>query len=177
MPAKIIKEFAHELSDPLADIIDCMISRGEFPDIWKIEMVTPAAKVYPPPSRNDLRKISGLKNLSKIAEKILGDFMIADMSNSRDPSQFGNEKAISVNHYLINMINEILISVDRNTANEKFAVLCSLIDWRQAFDRQCPTLGVQSFVDNGVRNSLIPLLINYFEDRYMIVKWQTRNPV
>ena len=124
MPATIIKEFALELSDPLADIIDCMISRGEYPDIWKIEMVTPAAKVYPPPSRNDLRKISGLENLSKIAEKILGDFMISDMSNSRDPSQFGNEKAISVNHYLINMINEILISVDRNTANEKFAVLC-----------------------------------------------------
>ena len=50
-------------------------------------------------------------------------------------------------------------------------VLCSLIDWKQAFDRQCPTLGVQSFVENGVRNSLIPLLINYFQDRYMIVKW------
>ena len=99
--------------------------------------------------------------------------MIADMSISRDPSQFGNEKAISVNH-LINMINEILISVDRNTANEKFAVLCSFIDWRQAFDRQCPTLRVQSFVDNGVRNSLIPLLINYFEDRYMIVKWHNK---
>ena len=124
MPAKIIKEFAHELSDPLADIIDCMISRREFPDVWKIEMVTPAAKVYPPPSRNDLRKISGLENLSKIAEKILGDFMISDMSNSRDPSQFVNKKGISVNHYLIDMINEILISFDRNTANEKFAVLC-----------------------------------------------------
>ena len=64
-----------------------------------------------------------------------------------------------------------LVSVDRNSANEKFAVFCSLIDWRQAFDRQCPTLGVQSFVNNGVRNSLIPLLINYFEDRKMIVKW------
>ena len=46
-----------------------------------------------------------------------------------------------------------------------------MIDWKQAFDRQCPTLGVQSFVKNGVRNSLIPLLINYFQDRRMIVKW------
>jgi hypothetical protein len=70
------------------------------------------------------------------------------------------------------MINEILISVDRNSANEKFAVFCSLIDWKQAFDRQCPTLGVKSFVKNGVRNSLVPLLINYFEDRQMIVKWR-----
>ena len=30
---------------------------------------------------------------------------------------------------------------------------------------------VQSFANNGVRNSLIPLLINYFVDRKMIVKW------
>ena len=97
--------------------------------------------------------------------------MISDMDNTRDPSQYGNEKGVSVNHYLIKMINEILISVDTNTANEKFAVFCSLIDWKQAFDRQCPTLGVQSFVNNGVRNSLIPLLINYFENRRMIVKW------
>ena len=117
VPAKIIKEFALELSDPMADIITCMVSRGEFPDIWKLEMVTPAPKVYPPPTVNDLRKISGLKNLSKTAEKVLGEFMISDMSGSRDPSQYGNEKGISVNHYLIRMINKILVKVDRNSAN------------------------------------------------------------
>jgi hypothetical protein len=49
IPAKIIKEFACELSDPLADVINCMVERGEFPNIWKLEMVTPAPKVYPPP--------------------------------------------------------------------------------------------------------------------------------
>ena len=65
-------QFAVELSDPIADIITCMVSRGEFPDIWKSEMVTPAPKVYPPPTVNDLRKISGLTNLSKTAEKVLG---------------------------------------------------------------------------------------------------------
>ena len=93
------------------------------------------------------------------------------MSKVRDPSQYGNQKGVSVNHYLIKMIHEILVSLDTNSATEKFAVFCSMIDWKQAFDRQCPTLGVQAFVDNGVRNSLIPLLINYFEDRRMIVKW------
>ena len=92
-------------------------------------MVTPAAKIYPPKSVNDLRKISGLKNFSKIAEKILGKFMI-DMENSRDNSQYGNEKGLSVNHYLIKMINEILLSVDRNSASAKFAVFCSMVDWR-----------------------------------------------
>ena len=171
IPAKLIKEFAPELSDPLADIINCMVERGEFPHCWKLEMVTPVAKKFPPTTVEDLRKISGLKNFSKIAEKYLGTFLISDMSGNRDLSQYGNEKGTSVNHYLINMIHEILVSVDNNTASKKFAVFCSLIDWKQAFDRQCPTLGVQSFANNGVRNSLIPLLINYFQGRRMVVKW------
>ena len=69
IPAKITKEFAPELSGPLSDILNCRVSRGEYPYIWKLEMVTPAAKIHPPASVNDLRKISGLKNFSKIAEK------------------------------------------------------------------------------------------------------------
>jgi hypothetical protein len=32
-------------------------------------------------------------------------------------------------------------------------------------------LGVESFVRNGVRPSLIPLLVNYFQGRQMKVKW------
>ena len=93
------------------------------------------------------------------------------MAVTRDPSQYGNEQGMSVNHYLIKMINEILVSVDRNSVTKKCAVWCSLIDWKQAFDRQCPTLGVQSFINNGVRSSLVPLLISYFQNRQMIVKW------
>ena len=93
------------------------------------------------------------------------------MEKTRDVSQYGNQKKMGVNHYLINMIHQILLSVDSNTKLEKFAVFCSFIDWKQAFDRQCPTLGVQSFVRNGVRNSIIPILTNYFKNRKMIVKW------
>ena len=51
------------------------------------------------------------------------------------------------------------------------AVLCMFIDWKQAYSRQCHTLGVQSFINNGVRPSLIPLLVSYFEDREMRVRW------
>ena len=42
---------------------------------------------------------------------------------------------------------------------------------KNAFPHQCPKLGIQSFIQNGVRPSLIPLLINYFQDREMTVKW------
>ena len=73
--------------------------------LWKIETVTPAPKVYPPQSPNDLRKISGTLNFSKIYEKFLAEVMISDMTPSSDPSQYGNEKGIGTQHYLIKMIN------------------------------------------------------------------------
>ena len=47
-----------------------------------------------------------------------------------------------------------------------------MIDWNSAFVRQCPKLGIQSFQKNGVRNSLIPLLVSYFQERHLSVKWR-----
>ena len=50
-------------------------------------------------------------------------------------------------------------------------MIMSMIDWSQAFDRQSHKLGIQSFIDNGVRSSLIPILLSFFQDRTMQVKW------
>ena len=40
-----------------------------------------------------------------------------------------------------------------------------------AHTRFCPKLGIESFQKNGVRPSLIPVLVNYFQDTKMSVKW------
>ena len=94
------------------------------------------------------------------------------MEDVLDKSKFGNRKGRSINHYLIKMINRILTALDNNSKREVFAVVANLIDWSKAFPRQCPQLGVESFIKNGVRPSLIPVLINYFQNRKMTVKWQ-----
>ena len=69
------------------------------------------------------------------------------------------------------MVHRILTVLDNNSRKETFAVIASMIDWNNAFPRQCPKLGVQFFIENGVRPALIPVLINYFQDREMSVKW------
>ena len=169
VPIRIIKLFGHELSKPLSNIFIRCCRFGEYPNIWKMETVTPVPKKYPTEVPSHLRKISGTLNFSKLFESFLAEAMVSDMSPSSDPSQYGNEKGISTQHYLIKMINRILTSLDGN--GDAYAVITSLIDWSQAFDRQCPRLGVDSFIQNGVRKSLIPVLINYFQDRRMRVKW------
>ena len=88
-----------------------------------------------------------------------------------DPAQYGNQKGLSTQHYLVRMVHQILTATDRNSKHEAKAVIIQMIDWQSAFDRQCHRLGILSFINNGVRKALIPILISYFEDRQMAVKW------
>jgi hypothetical protein len=63
-------------------------------------------------------------------------------------------------------------SLDNNSRGKIFANCVTLFDFRQAFSRQCHKLGVTSFMRNGVRPSLIPLLVNYFQGRRCQIKWR-----
>ena len=114
--------------------------------------------------RLPIRKIAGTTNFSGIFEQFLAEIMIYDMKPNRDPYQYGNSKRVSAQHYLIKMVDRILTALDTNNKEERDAVIVQLVDWAQAFDRQCPQLGIQSFIRNGVRKSVIPVLISYFQD-------------
>ena len=77
-------------------------------------------------------------------------------------------------HYLVKLLHQVLINLERNSQSEAFAVVMSMVDWSKAFDRQSHCLGVQSFIDNGVRPSLIPVLLSFFQERTMQVKWNNK---
>ena len=171
IPAKLVKYFAAYLAEPLTDIFNTSLLRGEYPQIFKYEVCTPVPKCFPPKKVEKMRNISGLLNFDGIFEKMLSELIISDMQKTMDPTQFGNRNEISIQHYLVKLINRILTAVDRTSQKESFAVVASMIDWKDAFPRQCPELGVLSFQKNGVRASLLPLLVNFFQDRKMSVKW------
>ena len=171
IPPKLIKLFAAELSIPLCHVNNTFLLSGVWSRLYKSESVTPVPKVFPPASVNDLRNISGLLTFNKIAEKLIAELIISDMSKELDPAQYANQKGLSLQHYLVKMIHRILSDTDNNSKGEINAVLAVLYDWKEAFPRQCPKLGVEAFMKCGVRSSLIPLLVSYLQDRTMKVKW------
>ena len=69
------------------------------------------------------------------------------------------------------MIDKTLSDTDNNSKGEINAVFSSLYDWKEAFTRQCPKLGIEAFIKCGVIPALIILLISYLQDRTMKVKW------
>ena len=171
VPAKIIKHLAEELVEPLTLIINTGIKNGQWPDIWKTATITPIPKEYPTKDINRLRGISGLFTESKVAEQTIAELMISDMKTHLDKSQYANQKGVSAQHYLIKMVDKILKETDNNSKGEIIAVLLTMVDWKEAFDRQCPKLGIEAFIKCGIRPALIPILINYFQDRKIRVKW------
>ena len=55
----------------MTDVINTSIKQGSWPDVFKLEVVTPVPKVPKPKTIDDLRNISGLLNLNKILKKSL----------------------------------------------------------------------------------------------------------
>ena len=171
VPAKLIKVFAKELAVPFSHILNKSLMDGTWSRIYKLEIVTPVPKVFPPKTIDQLRNISGLLTFNKIAEKLIGELIIADMTKNLDAAQYANQKSLSLNHYLVKMLDRILTDIDKRSKDEINAVIATFYDWKQAFPRQCPKLGIEAFIKCGVRPSLIPILISYFQGRRMKVKW------
>ena len=107
-----------------------------WPEIFKLEIVTPVPKEIPTKNLDQLRNISGLLNLDKIAEKLISKLIISDMKEKLDPSQYANQPGLSIQHYLVKFIDRILESLDKTSKKESCAILATLVDWKQAFPRQ-----------------------------------------
>ena len=60
LPAKIWKFFGAYFAEPLTDIINTSLWRGEYPNIYKFEVQTPVPKVCPCLRLDTIRNISGL---------------------------------------------------------------------------------------------------------------------
>ena len=172
IPWKIIREFSVELAEPLCNIFNSASLVGTWPQLWKHEIVTPIPKKFPPKSKEDLRRISGTKNFSKVYEALLSETIIKDIQPSISSSQYGNQKGLSTTHYLVNMVHRILTILDSNNAREKYAVIAQLVDWSKAFDRVDSKLGIEAFIANGVRPAMVPILTSFFQNRQMTVKWK-----
>ena len=119
IPWKVIAELSvKNVLSPVKHIYNSSTLAGIWPKLWKHEFITPVHKVFPPVNTDDLRKISGTKNLSKIYEALLSDPLVSDMMPNIDPSQIGNEKGLSIQDYLVKMVNKILTILDTNNEED-----------------------------------------------------------
>ena len=113
IPFKILHYFSSHISKPLSIFFNTMFEQNRYPELWKTEYITPVAKCFPVMCKKNLRPISGPLSFAKVSDKLFASYILQDMD--RDVRQYGNEKGLSTNHYLVKMINKILMSIDKNS--------------------------------------------------------------
>ena len=95
------------MARPLSLIFNKCLQNGYFPEKWKCASVTAIPKSTRVTGYDQFRPISITSVLARVFESFLADWLMDDLKPHIDPSQFGNIKGSSVNHYLISMLDVI----------------------------------------------------------------------
>ena len=166
LPSTLTKEFLVELANPLSKLYNNIIQSADWPQQWKVEYVTPIAKVPVPLSEDDLRPIALTSFYSKVLEQFVVTWLLEFVGKKMDFRQYGGTKGNSICHYLIEFINFILYHQDNP---EPTAVLACLVDFSKAFNRQDHNILITKLSDMGVPGWLLKLVISFLKNRSMRV--------
>ena len=107
IPSKLRQEVYPFLSEPLSNIINNCLSQQIYPQLWKNEWVTPVPKVPEPKNIKDRRKISGTSDYNKVMESFLKDWILEDIHENLDISQYGGKKGVGTEHMLVCLVDRI----------------------------------------------------------------------
>ena len=88
VPRALTKTYPYIYADPVTKILNKMIQTGMWPRKWVREeaiVLSKLEKTRMPASEDDLRTISKTAWLSKLAENILGDYILPAIDGFLDP--------------------------------------------------------------------------------------------
>ena len=120
---------------------------------------------------NDVRKIASTSDYPKIFEKFLIEWIHEDIRQSLNINQFAGKKGVGTEHMIVCMVDRVKNLLDKPGMR---AVVAASTDWAAAFSRTDPTLSIKKMIKMGIRESLIPILIQFLSDRQMTVNFNSK---
>ena len=164
-PYRVLKCAQHILSKPLADIYNCSIETGIYPNKLKIAKIIPIYKPGVETDPNNYRPISLLYSFNKIFEKIMYRRLhnYLTMKEFFCDAQYGFRKQHSTQHAILDIINEI-----QNNMDKKMYSCGIFIDLKKAFDSVDHDILLGKLYHYGVRG-----VINNWFSSYLKCRSQT----
>ena len=164
--SKFVKLSAPILIPALEKIFNLALKTGVYPDNLKIAKVIPIFKKGDPASVNNYRPISILSTINKIFEKILYARLMKYIDNFQllYKYQFGFRKNHSTEHALIEITDQIRLSMDNNQ------ITCGIfVDLSKAFDTVNHHILLDKLENIGIRGKALELFKSYLSGRQQYV--------
>ncbi|CAH1277576.1 Hypp9703 [Branchiostoma lanceolatum] len=157
---RVLKEFAYELSTPIADILNTSLREGIVPREWKEAIVVPLPKTSPP-NISHLRPVSLTSLIAKVCEGFVASWVLLDIEKNISTDQFGCLRGRSTTHCLVSLANHLYKTADKLGTCSTWV----LTDYSKAFDLVDHTRAMKHLLEMGVRPELIPWLANFHSGR------------
>ena len=169
LPKRLLQQLPAQLAKPATAIFNNIINSGDWASQWKVEYVTPVAKVKTPETEDDLRNISLTNFLSKVFEKFVLEWLLIFIGDQIDPGQYGGAKGSSISHYLIDLMNFVHYNQDLDPSH---AVLATMIDYSKAFNNQNHNILITILSDMGVPTWFLKIVMGFLKNRSMILRYR-----
>ena len=168
IPNWILKEFAIELSSPVAKIINSSFEEESLPTIWKEANITPLPKQ---PIIEDMSKHLRPISLTPTLSKVAGDFVVRSFVKPAilkciKPDQFGCVPNSSTTHALISMVHSWSKATDGSGADVRVFAL----DYKKAFDFIDHNLLISKLRGYEINPRIINWILDFLKNRKQRVK-------
>lgn len=166
VPCSLLKTIAHEISEPLAIIINNCFLKGFFPDEWKHAKIIPIYKKGSRSTAKNYRPISLLSVFSKVIEKLVYKrlFMFLVRFNVLSKFQHGFIQGRSTEGAIYESLNYIVGCLDRGEC-----VAGIYFDLSKAFDTLNHELLLYKLECYGIRGTALNFFRSYLSNRTLRV--------
>ena len=160
---RLVKKHYPALVKPVTMIFNSIFASNDWPSQWKVETAVVIPKVPNPESLAECRNISCTAFMSKVLESVLLEDLRREIP--ADPLQYGGIKGSSVDHLLIDLLDNVMGPLDEGKAS---AILS--IDFEKAFNRLNHAKCLKQLRELGASEASIALVRSFLTGRTMQVK-------
>ena len=166
VPARLYREGALFLAEPLCHIFNSCILECYMPKLWKLANISPIPKTMPP-QLDALRPISLLPLPSKLLERFILEKTKSCFIRHIDKNQFAYLPQSSTTCALIHLLHRIVSLLDED--NSAGVAILSL-DYSKAFDTISHPQLIKKMTDKGFPQGFVTWTASYLSERYQRTK-------